>query len=622
MKEQLSTILASTLCGDSLQLKQAENALNQLKSKEGFILALLEFCVSNEPDDRRLAAVLALKNLLVDKWNVTFKIDCRPEAKKRLSPRVVFENNVFYQIASDGKSRYEILSVDGTWIAGVDQMRQNPQMFLQQFNQPVHLFCVNDSIISGQDRLAFRSALFPAVVQSIPKVREQLLRIFTWVVREDFPDNYSSLIPSIEEVLTTSKDLGCLRNCACIVRAFLRVHQYAAAPKLKLILPFFPKIYPGMLNLLKACVTNVSSPQPHPDSWYIIKMIVRSFLSAHVLKIYPYFMQRDVMADWLQTLLSILQKGLPMNEIDPSNTDKIHQACKVRKWIVDIAYRFLSYYGRPDQVKKDENELIAFAAWWSENFKKTFLEACFSILKSYAEGGFVYKKTTMKVYGFLILCVDESQLFSLIRPELNFLIGSCCLKSITLNQEELELWKNDPLEFAALLDDEMASVRSTATKLIRRLVFVRTRFVLQSILDFISKTLSSKETDDESMLGKEAGMQIFQSLESVFTARENEALKQSAHQLLLSTIIPFMEDNSPVIRARACSTVGTYYTFKYDDKMTINILKCLLMNIGDGNLVVRVEAAGALSQLMLNNRFLDALKKLFIHKQPKMESKL
>ena len=44
--------------------------------------------------------------------------------------------------------------------------------------------------------------------------------------------------------------------------------------------------------------------------------------------------------------------------------------------------------------------------------------------------------------------------------------------------------------------------------------------------------------------------------------------------------------------------------FKYDGNVVSSILQCLLQNMDDNNLVVRVEAAGALSNLMLANHII------------------
>ena len=114
-------------------------------------------------------------------------------------------------------------------------------------------------------------------------------------------------------------------------------------------------------------------------------------------------------------------------------------------------------HGRPNLISDKKPQEKQFAQYWASNFKQRFMNVAFGILKSYAEGGYVYHKTLIKAFGFVDVCVDDGDLFKLIRPELSFLIGNCCLKSVCLNQDELEIWQEDPAEWSNIVNSKLST---------------------------------------------------------------------------------------------------------------------------------------------------------------------
>eukprot|EP00494_Astrolonche_serrata_P032606 UN32875 len=371
----------------------------------------------------------------------------------------------------------------------------------------------------------------------------------------------------------------------------LRRYQYSQKKIVREIEPYYPKIFPGLLRVLTIALQN--------NQFFITKTILRCFLSPFVLQVPEYFHQQNITSQWMSIMLKILQIKLPSN-IDK---DKIPDICKCRKWTINIFFRIYANYGRVAYIAKNKEDLKKFAQYWGSTHKKGILEKIFGILKDYSDQKFVYHKTLIQAYGFVHAAVDDGVLFPLMRPHLNFLLHSCCVRSIRLGEEDLQIWQEDPSEWSRICkDDENPTPRKSALQVFLRVIQIRTRFVLQPTLKFIENSLDNKAKTKDAILMKEATMQLFGEMVTILT--DVEELKVSTQKIMESIIIRDLENESEIIRARAADLVGKFNMLKYNTNLSKQVIACLLKNMQDKSLVVRVEAATALSSLMLANHFL------------------
>jgi len=209
------------------------------------------------------------------------------------------------------------------------------------------------------------------------------------------------------------------------------------------------------------------------------------------------------------------------------------------------------------------------------------------------------------------MSVDDGKLFPLMKPHLNFILSDSCLKSIKLSKEDLELWEEDPAEFSrAMSDTDTITPRKSALGCFSRLVQIRTSFVLEDVLKFMSTTIEMETPNQEAVLTKEAGMQVFVALKNIFI--DVPQLREAAKNLLENSIVPDLLNPNPIIRAQAQHVVGEFPMFKFDPKKTKEILQVLISSMGDDNLVVQVEAATAISHLLLSNHWCDVAKMMIV----------
>ena len=157
--------------------------------------------------------------------------------------------------------------------------------------------------------------------------------------------------------------------------------------------------FPGLFRILQAALLS-----DDPSSWFTIKTILRAYLCPNTvtcpckidgtfclkLKVRPYFAQQSVQMEWMPALRKVLHKvdALTLRADD----HRVPEASKCRKWALDIAFRMLSTYGRPNLVPHSEPGMKSFAEFWGNSFKQGFLEDVFTILKKFQQGEYVYSK--------------------------------------------------------------------------------------------------------------------------------------------------------------------------------------------------------------------------------------
>ena len=116
---------------------------------------------------------------------------------------------------------------------------------------------------------------------------------------------------------------------------------------------------------------------------------------------------------------------------------------------------------------------------------------------------------TIKLFTFLKDITDIAVLYRSLKTHMSFIVNDVLPKALALTQEEVELWKEDPVQFVVRVHDlyyEFSSVRVEAGNFLVYLSKVRANDILALFLNYLTESFNAYENtspDQRDYLTKE-----------------------------------------------------------------------------------------------------------------------
>jgi len=390
---------------------------------------------------------------------------------------------------------------------------------------------------------------------------------------------------------------------------------------------------PLLLSLLRAL-------SPHYEDSSVselIKVLLRNFYSATSSDL-PAHLLTDTakMDEWMKLLKGLLRCYTPSDlPASPEERAK-HPYGKVQKWATRCCLRLFKNFGRPMHLSERmwgsgsvpalTEALKVFAKRYLHVHAKEVMECLFMIMKYRHEGGYVYEKVMYPVYQYISLSINYGLLFSAIEPSLDFLLFSSIIPTLSLTEEDVRLWSEDPEEFIRRDTDiveQFYDAKYMASNVLLQLIKIRTRYTLERLLNWISQSLQKYQQQDQAsrsdrtILDKELAIHIFGMMSSILRNIANDpsfslasltssGVKNAVQNILHDHVIADIWSPVGLLRKRAIWAVA-----RYTDHLVLEPEKAACFaeqftkQLLDPELPCRLEAAKTIAKVVANPSLKD-----------------
>lgn len=491
------------------------------------------------------------------------------------------------------------------------------------------------ALLSDNDKDAVKAALVNGLLDEPEKsIRDLLAETLQTIVIHDFPEKWPNLIPTLLSTIQSgvqqasasatpgTHHLGGLQvhNALLAIRKVAKRYEYKSkeqrGPLNEIVAAAFPLLLPLGQQL--------SEPGQHSlEAAMMLKQILKIFWSSTQFYLPGTETGSDApenssiglarpeqLQPWFDILTAALKKPLPeaATGLEPRDQPVDVDArnawpwWKVKKWSVQIMSRLFSRYGIPSYA--DDAHAKDFAVFFSQSVAPQFLGPVCETLNLRPSGQFCTDRVVHLCLTFVDLAVELASTYKMLKPHLDFLLYQVCFPTMCLNEEDIDCFENDPVEFVHKQNSPLADFydpRMSAITLVTDLVKHRGQDVTQHLLGRMTEMLhryAAAPADQKNHVEKDGALLTFGSLAKFLTAKEKYA--KEIEGLLVTSVFP--EFNSPVsfLRYRACWMVRAFSDVKFSDDGSHlrNLLEMVLHRLSDPALPVQIEASKALRFLI------------------------
>lgn len=336
--------------------------------------------------------------------------------------------------------------------------------------------------IPPADRQSVKSNLIPlyAALAADPdgaKVKEQVGEALSRVIECDFPEHWPSLVDEVKVML--AGDEG---QVEAGLRASIEVFnslRYAAKDEngttlVQLATYLLPLLLPIGQKILASTPTDAASLTTQGT---LLRLVLKAYKNSVLHTLTPAHQQPDSLIPWGTLLLGVVSHSIPIALLPEDVDDRErHPWAKSKKWACFALNRLFTRYGNPTQLPKNQVEQYGeFANRFIGQFAPEILKAYLgAVERMVAQGEWFPKKakfyllcffeewcvllrsllpvalvSTPQLTRLLRPCsINPKAMFTLLKPHVSTLVEHFIFPLVCLSEEELELFTDDPTEFA------------------------------------------------------------------------------------------------------------------------------------------------------------------------------
>ncbi|KAJ8614532.1 hypothetical protein CTAYLR_000825 [Chrysophaeum taylorii] len=542
----------------------------------------------------------------------------RKRAEEQIASLTEHRGSVFVllQVAAEGSVQREARQAAAITLKN---------MIKRKWEQPDALFA------SDSEKASARSEILSTLLaETEAAVRDQLAECVNEVSIKDYPVTWPELLPTLVSALVAQQDAASVHNALLATRKLCKRFEFksrdagARLPLEDIVLKTF--------ELLRSLLANfVSAAAAHPEAATLAKVILKIFWSCTQYAL-PEAARRqpDYVIQWFDLVKASMECGTTVAvpstraECDALAASPVW---KLKKWATQISARFLQRYGR---AKYMEESGRAFAETFAARQAPALLESCFGLLAASARGCYVSPRVRQLCFTYVDTAVEIGALYKLMRPHLDFILFEACLPTMCASLEDIEQFETDPQEFVRKAHDPLEDFlepRAAAMNLVAGLVRTRPKDVFDKLLGRLSEVLAAYEATPherrtlDAVRSKDGALSALGALSDELKKKK----KYAAHvdSILAHHVLPEIVGAdgalrsvgggggggggegsngtaAGVLRSRACWTLQQFATHacRLPEARVAQCVHAALAGLNDAKLPVRVEAAGAVRQLL------------------------
>mmetsp|Transcript_16250 Transcript_16250/g.40027 ORF Transcript_16250/g.40027 Transcript_16250/m.40027 type:complete len:1050 (+) Transcript_16250:159-3308(+) len=466
----------------------------------------------------------------------------------------------------------------------------------------------NSIIISPKDREFIKKHLLSAIVQqSNQKIRVQLLECLLHVCRTDFPEKYGFLLEEIMNNILKSNNPQKIYGALCALRMVFKNYEYRSKKDLTPLPKLVESTFPALINVFNGLMQT-----PNQNKFEMIRMLIKIFRISTYLSIPKYLRTPQTLGPWLEAIIRVVNSplvgisGIPKDEKELKTIPQV----KCKKWGLQC---MTNMYKRFGQEILAEKTMKPFARMFDQTYSKGILKAMVNILQHRVKGAPVTDRMTHICFGHLSTAINHAHMYKLIRPELRFLVADAVVSCMTLTEQDIALWREDPSEYIRKdmdIMEETHDPKISSMEFLFDLVKIRTADALpltMNIVKGIFETYARAAPQQRDYRKKEAGMRILGQLSRLVLS--DEKMSGPIEGLITMHVLPEFKSQAGFMRARACAVVGSYVKLEFRNKKAFaGAIQMVCECLTSQELPLKLQAVKAMSRVVKNDDVVEFVK--------------
>ena len=453
--------------------------------------------------------------------------------------------------------------------------------------------------LSDADKAAVRANALEAMVRSPPLVRQQLQESVKAVVMVDFPTGWPGLMEEVFKNLN-SGETPRIHGGLIILRLVAHKYEFrdeeARAPMNEVT----SAVFPGLLQIFGQLV---ETPTADPAAAELMKLVCKIFWSSTYLRLPPVMLQQH--QAWLTLFVTLLERPVP-KEGEPEDLElrKAWPWWKLKKWVLHILGRLHNRFGDPKDIKDDRPGEKVFAEFFQRECSVQFLKSHMNLLFGLAQGHYLTPRVINQALQYVYHAADEKDLFkAAVKPRLGELVTSVVLPLMFFDQEDAELWEDDPQEYVRKSYDfieDLYSPRTAAVNLLVELVTTQGKSTLEMVMGHLTQLVQAAAQPGA---GEDVQRMLYGALMAIGSMEDklkrSKTYKPQLEQMLIQFVAPLFNSPYGFVRGRACWVCGQFADIRFKEgrgtgQNFLSLMQLVLGRLQDPDLPVKVDAVVAL----------------------------
>ncbi|BDA47636.1 Importin-7 [Coccomyxa sp. Obi] len=461
------------------------------------------------------------------------------------------------------------------------------------------------SPIPEADKAAVRDNLLEGIVRAPQVVRTQLGECLKSIVHVDFPERWPGLLPIVLQNLS-SQEQQRLYGALFALRILTRKYEFKDEEERAPLGTLVDATFPLLLRIFQGLLATDSAALEYAE---LLKLVCKVFWSTTYMGIPPLLLQEAQFTGWMTCLLQAVQRPVP-TEGQPADlaARKAWPWWKAKKWSLHIAQRLFARYGDPKHTKEGTPER-AFAQLWKQHCSLQFLDAHLSLLAGLAQGQYMTPRVINIALQSLTTAIGLSATWKPLKAHIGSLLNSVVFPLCCFNDEDEELWHDDPQEYIRKgydVMEEMYNEKTAAMNFVHELCKCRTKGNLEAFM-----TLCINVMNDYNAAGQNPSKEQCRRMDGAFLAvgALNDVLRGQANYkaqlepMLMQYVVPAFSAPVGHLRAKACWVTQQYADIRFAagrgrGPSFQQLFQKTLGLLADPELPVRVDAVAALRSLV------------------------
>ncbi|KAG7665139.1 NMD5 [[Candida] subhashii] len=481
--------------------------------------------------------------------------------------------------------------------------------------------------IDNDERPIIKDRIIPVIISVEYSVKQQLIPVLRILIACEF-EKWDGLLNTTGELLQSNNKEGVYTGMLCFSE-IARKFKWVPNSDRKNLDSIISTVFPHLLTIGNSII---SSPEEMTEfDAEIVKLILKAykFVTYHDL---PQSLQsKPSVLAWGEFHASVINMPPPSYVTNSSMSEQeksFLQISKCYKWSIANLYRLFTRYA--SRTISQKFRYTEFHDLFLNEFIPHFINNFLNIIEQYCQGTRWLSTTALyQLLEFLSHCIVEKSTWLLIKPYYETLLTHLIFPLLCPNDELLETFEIDPVEYINLCFDptqEYDSPEAAALALLATLVYKRKKTTLTPIITFIHQQLTALQSQEENLDIAKKKEGVFRMLGSISTDLINvqSEYRDQMEPFIQALVIPSLNSKFEFLQARAIEILGQFADIEFKDEQTLSaIFHGILKNFDkpeneDVSIVVLFESAIAIQSFMIHDEFKKVLSGIILPTMSKL----
>lgn len=283
---------------------------------------------------------------------------------------------------------------------------------------------------------------------------------------------------------------------------------------------------------------------------------------------------------------------------------------KTKKWLSQIAAKFLKRYGSPKRIPLDEPWSKKVAQNFRDNHAEKATEVMLEVLFSPTSGYQISRRVAHIALDFLEEAIETASLWAIVSPHVSNLLTRVIFPYLCFTDADEEVWVSDPTEYVRKqydFTDDFSSPRMAASNLLSKMADLRSKKTVFPFLEHLHETVlnpylvSAPHSAPRAAYARQK-VGTFAALAAVKAKLISKPeLSNTFLMIIRKHVQPDLHSEFGFLRAEAVWLVGQVASCEWKEFITEQGDSCLrscVALLSDSELPVQAAAGGALQYLM------------------------